>query len=424
MGNGRLLGGMERLFYQQNTVGSSNLTSILFFEGTLDLESIPVALARVQRAYPLLSAQIVADPFLRYEVGDGELSFQIIKRADAEHWRLCARQEVKRHHKERRIFVTFLIGPESGEIIVAADHTLADAKSLYAVCQVLIAGLNGKTTPLVPIGKAWEQRVTPGFRGFRGIWRTIMFVWKLLRRTPEQSLRFGRDTQNVNTVSYGFHFDRVTLARLKKVLDQNKSNLNSLFCAASMLAAFDVYSEEESGIACLNVPVSVREQIDPPASPVEMGMFISAFLQWHELSAKTDIWDLSRRILHTTRTGVQAGEAVILGKLAGAPKRPRPPKTDKARRRFEHSITVSNPGKLVSFEDLPNAKIVGYRNLGSLWTQESIVVVVLGYGENLFVDAEISLERLGHIPDAAQKLADGIRQRVLNLIEEPVAIPS
>jgi len=311
------------------------------------------------------------------------------------------------------------MGESAGEIIVAADHTLADAKSLYAVCQVLIDGLNGKDTALIPVGDAWEARVTKGFRGLRGLWRSIVFVWKLLRRTPEQSLRFGRDTQNVNTVSYGFHFDRETLARLKKVLDHNKTNLNSIFCAASMLAAFDVYSEEKSGIGCLNVPVSVRDQIQPPASPLEMGMFISAFLQWHELSGTTDIWELSRKILHTTRTGVQAGEAIILGKLARAPKKVGPPKIDKARRRFEHSITVSNPGKLVSFGDLPNAKIVGYRNLGSLWTQESIVIVVLGYGENLFVDAEISLERLGHIPDAAQKLAEGIRQRVLKLIEEP-----
>lgn len=417
MAKGRALGGMERLFYQQNGVGSSNLTSILFFEGTLDIASIPAALARLQIAYPLLSARIVADPKLRYEEQDGELPYQVIKREDANHWRLLARQEVKRQYGDSRIFITFLIGEGQGEIIVAADHTLADAKSLYAVCQFLIAGLNGKVIPYIPLGDCWEKRAPPAFKGWRGLWRMLRYVWKLLRSSPQQSLRFGRDTPNINTVSHGFHFDRETLVKLKTVLGQNKSNLNSLFCAASMLAAFDLYSEETSGIACLNIPVSLREQIHPPASPLEMGMFISAFLQWHRLDPNTDIWDLSRKILHSTRSGVQAGEPILLGKLAAAPERPSPPKVDKNRRRFEHSITVSNPGRLESFEDLPKAKIIGYRNLGSLWTQESIVIVVLGYGENLFVDAEISLERLGHIPDAAEKLAEGIRQRVLALIE-------
>ena len=148
-------------------------------------------------------------------------------------------------------------------------------------------------------------------------------------------------------------------------------------------------------------------------------MFVSAFLQWHALCENTNIWELSRDILHTIRSGVKTGEAILLGKLAKGPKRPAPPKPDKSRKRFEQSITVSNPGRLASFEDLPNARIIGYRNLGSLWTQESIVIVVLGYADQLFVYAEVSIERLGHIPRAAERLAAGIRQRILAAVDGP-----
>lgn len=417
MSRGRALGGMERLFHQQNSVGSSNLTSILFFEGSLDQSSIPEALKRVQASFPLLTAEIVADPKLRYEEADGEIPFQILKRLDAEHWRLQVRQEVRRKWTKGRMFVTFLIGDGFGEIILAADHTLADAKSMYAICQFLIAALNGKVTPLVPTGDAWEKRLTKSFRGIRGFFNMIRFVWNLFRHSPEKSLRFGKDLSNINTVSHGFQMDKLTLALLKRACDQNKSNLNSIFCAASVLAAFELYSEEKSGDVCLNVPVSVRDQIVPPASGEELGMFISAFLQWHRIDATSDIWELSRRILDRTRNGVKAGESIRLGQIAKGPEYPELPRPDKNRQRFEHSITVSNPGKLPSFEDLPNAKIVGYRNLGSLWSRESIVIVVLGYGDNLFVDAEISWERLGHVPDSAERLAKGIRHKVLSLLE-------
>lgn len=47
--------------------------------------------------------------------------------------------------------------------------------------------------------------------------------------------------------------------------------------------------------------------------------------------------------------------------------------------------------------------------------QESIVIVVVGYAGKLFVDAEVSVERLGHFPQMAETLAEAIKRKVLAL---------
>lgn len=411
---GRKLGGMERLFYQQNMIGSSNMTSILFFEGKIDLAEIPRALARLQKAYPSLTSRIVADPYPRFQPADGEIPFVVIPREDDEHFRRLARSEVRRQYDKERIFITFLVGEGKGEIILAVDHVLMDAKSLYAVCQYFIAAMHGREADFVPMGGPWEERLPAEYKGWAKVPKYYRFIKKIFRISPERSMRFGHDVKHVNTESYGFKLEKSFLKDLKVATDKHQTNLNAIFSAAAILTAHEIFNNCEPGTVCLNTPVSVRELMTPKASAEEMGMFLGAFLQWQPLSATPDIWELSRNILSTLRDGVKAGEAIMLGKLAGGPKKAELPKPDKNRERFTHSITVSNPGRLESFEDLPDAKIVGYRNLGSLWVQESITVVVLGYGEYLYVDAEISVERLGHFPNAAQKLAEGIRKRILD----------
>lgn len=357
----RRLGGMERLFHQQNSIGSSNLCGILSYEGSLDLSTLPAALAKVQATYPRLLSSIDADPVLSYQPRAGAIPFRVIDRQDDEHWRLIVREEVRRHYEQERIFVTILQGADRGEIIVAADHTLADAKSVTAICECFIAGMNGRASPPVPIGEAWEERLPTFHKGWRAFFRMIFFIRNLFRRAPKQSLIFGKDVPSYHTQTAGFVLDEATLQKLKLAIEREKTNLNALFCAASMLAAFESFSAEEAGVVCLNTPVSLREQIDPPASPQELGLFVSAFLQWQPVNRTTDIWQLSRNIKERLRSGVQAGESILLGKLANGPKRPAPPKPDKVRKRFEHSICVSNPGRMPPFEDLPKARIVAFR---------------------------------------------------------------
>jgi hypothetical protein len=417
MARGRRLGGMERLFHQQNQANSSNMCAILLYEGVIDKDMIPKALAEVQKAFPLLTAKIVADPYLRYEEATGEIPYRILQRRDDEHYRLLVREEVRRKYEDERMLLTVLEGSDRGELIFSIDHVLADAKSLYVVCQSFIAAMNGRPLSFVPVGDCWENRVSKPYRGFRGFWRQVRFVRRLFKGLPEKTRIFGRDVPHVHTHSFGFQLDSVLVKQLKVKTEEQKTNLNAIFCAAAMLAAFDQFAGGEAGAYGLNTPVSLRDKLDPPASPEELGMFLSGWLQWHELSPETDIWQLSRNILANLRDAVLRGDPVVLGQLGQGPKKPLPLKKDKARDRLNHAITVSNPGRLEAFENLPGARIHGYRNLGSLWQHESITVVVLTYGDYLCVDAEISVERLGHFPDAARKLAEGIRGRILALIE-------
>jgi len=417
MGRGRELGGMERLFFQQNSVGSCNMCSILFYEGDFDVDALPQALARVQTAFPLLTARIKADPYLRFEEAHDLIPFQVIERQSDNQWRLTVRNEVKRQYQDARIHITVVKGKGRGEIIVSIDHTLADAKSLYVVCQYLIAGMHQRELSYVPVGDAWESRVTREYRGVRGLVRKFQLVRKLFRVAPPRSIAFGVDATTRTVESFGVQFEKTTLARIKAASEANQTNLNALFCAAAMLTAFELFAQESSGVVCLNTPVSTREMIVPAASPLEMGMFLSTLLQWHGIDRTTNIWDLSRKILSTLRSDVKSGDPIALGLLAKGPRRPKVPKFDKNKARLAQSLTVSNPGRLESFEDLPDARIVGYRNLGSLWPQESITVVVLGYSDFLCVDAEISVERLGHVPNAASRLAQGIESRVLALLK-------
>lgn len=388
------------------------MISVLFYEGSIDIDTVPGALEQLLIAYPSLTHRIVADPKIRWVPDTGTISFEVIRREDDEHFRRLARTEVKRQYEKERLRIIFLVGEGKGEIIFAVDHVLMDAKSLYAVCKYFIEAMHGKKLSYIPRGNAWEERLPKEYRGFRAIKKIYSYIKRTYRSSPEESMIFGKDVTHVNTVSYGFSLDKEFLKNLKAVTDREKTNLNAIFAAAAILTAHEIFAEKKAGTVCLNVPVSVRDHMIPKAEGDEMGMFLGAFLQWHVIDDKTELFDLSRAIFDKIKTGVREGEPILLGKLAGAPKKPSPPRDDKHRKRFSHSITVSNPGRLESFPDLPNAKIVGYRNLGSLWTNESITVVVLGYGDHVFVESEISLERLGHFPEAAKALADGIKERV------------
>jgi hypothetical protein len=424
MARGRRLGGMERLFHQQNQANSSNMCAVLLYEGHIDTSMIPKALAEVQKAFPLLTARIVADPYLRYDEAPGEIPYRIMERRDDEHYRLLVRDEVRRRFDDTRMLLTVLEGPERGELIFSIDHVLADARSLYVVCQYFIAAMKGRRLSYVPVGDCWEKRVPRAFRWFRGFWKRVQFVRRLFKGLPQQTRIFGYDVPHIHTQSFGFQLESALVKKLKLRTEAERTNLNAIFCAAAMMAAFDQFAGGEAGAFGLNTPVSLREQLNPPAAAEEIGMFLSGYLQWHQLAPETDIWELSRNILTNLREAVKRGDPILLGQLGQGPRKPQPIKEDKARKRLNHAITVSNPGRLEAFEELPQARIYGYRNLGSLWQHESITVVVLTYGDYLCVDAEISVERLGHFPDAARRLAEGIRRRIMELIEEDVDVPA
>ncbi len=411
----RALGGMERLFHQHNGVGSTNFCVVLFVEGALQLDGLEAALDELLRIYPRIGARIVANPRLTFEAPAQavKIPYHIVERDSPEHWRALGEQVVLRKHGDARIDFTIVHGFEASEIIIGIDHALADGQSAYAIAKAFILCMNGERLPSYPVLGAMEERNPRAFRGFGAWQRAFRYAGRTLKRNPRAGHRFGEDVPSQTTSSAGLHLSKEQLGALKRNADAAEASLNAALCAACMQSAYAVFGGAEPTVLCLNTPTNLRKHIEPAASNEELGLFISGILQWHELGPDTDIWHLARGIRQGILTALEEEGPLKLGLLAGAPKKPsKPVKPNRFTARFEHSLTVTNPGRFDVLPALNGCRVTRYRTLVSVWAKESLTFLIQGYGDELFLDVQVSNEKFASSAKSSKELALDLEERL------------
>ncbi len=410
----RYLGGLERQFYQQNLIGSTNICTVLRLQGHLDLERLRQASQRLGEAYPLLLASIVANPHLRFSLAEAPQSipFEVLPMQGEDHWRLVLETELNRHYKrgEGLAALTVLLGKGGYDILLSADHSLVDGLSVSQLCRRLLEFYNERSEIMMAYAGPMEKRFPRQFRGFRGWWRAFRFIFTLGKLGP--ALQIGSSALTEHTLSYGFTFYQA--AELNALARAQGCNLFAAFSAVALKSIFELYGRSPSERLSLNTPVSLRAGTGTAAD--EIGVFLAGHMALYEVSQETKTWDLARQSFVTLKQGIEQGRPFLLALLARGARQPKQPKISSFAQDHRPTISISNLGRVDDFPVLPSAQVVEHHAVSAQGAKDPFALVLLSYQGKLYVDLQVSLEKMGR--EAGPSILARIQENLQRLLEE------
>ncbi|HYX31530.1 MAG TPA: hypothetical protein VE954_00360 [Oligoflexus sp.] len=413
----RYLGGLERQFYQQNLVGSTNICTVIRLHGSLDMARLQRATHDLGETWPLLRASIFADPYLRFSMhaAPASMPFHRERMQSEEHWRRLLVKELHRQYPigEGLGCVHVLEGDRGCDILLSLSHALADGLSSSYLLRCLLLLYKGESVPGARPSLPMEQRFPALYRGFRGWWQAFKFIFTLGKMGP--ALQIGEPVWTRQTLSHGFVFDHSQ--ELNALARKHGSNLFGAFCALALQTMFELYGEGESQNLSLNTPVSLRSGVG--AGPDEVGLFIAGHMALYQLHCTMDIWDLAKRCHDTLRSGVEAGRPYLLARLAGGARKPKPPKNSSYAAQHRPTVSISNLGRVEDFAALDTAQVYEHHALSAQGVKDPFAFVLISYQGRLYVDLQTSLEKMG--PEAGPKILRRLEEKLQNLVKAPLS---
>jgi len=408
----RYLGGLERQFYQQNLVGSTNICTVLRLRGSVDITRLRQATRDLAEAYPLLLASIVAEPHLRYSlhVAPEAIPFHVEKMQNDEHWRRLLEKELHRKYPigEGLSYVHVLEGEKNCDILLSLSHALADGLSSSHLCRALLLLYKGQSLPLSKPSLPMEKRFPLKFRGMRGWWQAFKFIFTLGKMGP--ALQVGSAAWTQHTLSYGFVFHKAQ--ELNALAREHGSNLFGAVCALSLQTIFELYGEGEAQNLSLNTPVSLRAGVG--ASPDEVGLFIAGHMALYRLQRGMDVWALARQCHETLKAGVDAGRPYLLALLARGARQPKMPKDSPYASQHRPTVSISNLGRVEDFPLLDGAQVYEHHALSAQSVKDPFALVLISYQGRLYVDLQTSLEKMG--TEAGPRILQRLEEKMLALV--------
>jgi hypothetical protein len=411
----RYLGGLERQFYHQNLVGSTNICTVMRLRGSLDMARLQEATHDLGETWPLLRASILADPYLRFsmQVAPAGIPFYRERMQSEGHWRRLLEKELHRQYPigEGLACVHVLEGDQGCDILLSLSHALADGLSSSYLGRCLLLLYKGESLPRAEPSLPMEPRFPAPYRGIRGWWQTFKFIFTLGKMGP--ALQIGESTWTRQTLSHGFVFHHSQ--ELNTLARKHGSNLFGAFCALALQTMFELYGSGESQNLSLNTPVSLRSGVG--AGPDEVGLFIAGHMALYQLHRTTDIWDLARQCHDTLKSGVEAGRPYLLARLAGGARKPKPPKNSNYASQHRPTVSVSNLGRVEDFPALDTAHVYEHHALSAQSIKDPFAFVLISYQGRLYIDLQTSLEKMG--AEAGPKILRRLEEKLLILVNTP-----
>lgn len=161
----RSLGAGERLFYRYSERNPAHFTIAAEFDEVLAVNRVWIALATVQRRHHLLSVHVEDRPGIRLgfyraqTVPPVELT---VRRGPEVAWQAAAAEELSRPFDRSRaplMRASLLQSPSRSALLLTFDHTIADGISSIVVLTDVIATLNGRTLPNLPVPQAQDDLI-------------------------------------------------------------------------------------------------------------------------------------------------------------------------------------------------------------------------------------------------------------------------
>jgi hypothetical protein len=414
----RYLGGLERQFYQQNLVGSTNICTVLRLRGSVDKARLLAATRELGEVFPLLRASIVADPYLRFSLTHApeSIPFDQKRMENDEHWRRLLEKEMHRQYGpgEGLACVHLLEGDKGSDILLSLNHALADGLSSSYLCRALLLLYQGEKLEAAKPSLPMEERFPAHFRGIRGWWAAFRFIFKLGKLGP--ALQIGNAAWTRTTLSTGFVFDHAQ--ELNALARTQGSNLFAVFCALAMQTMYELYGNSGKQNISLNTPVSLRAGVG--AGPDEVGLFIAGHLALYQLHPEMDVWELARQCHETLRKGVDEGRPYLLALLARASKKPKPPRDSAYASQHRPTVSISNLGRVDDFPRLEGAEVYEHHALSAQSVKDPFAFVLISYQNRLYVDLQVSLEKMG--ADAGPRITRHLEDKMLDLVASTIPI--
>ncbi len=327
----RKLGIFERAQDFTDRVAPFNVVGVLRLDGGPSPELLGAALASLQRRHPMLGVAIKRHGrCYSYVPGAPAITPESIRRADDEHWKAIAEQELNRAMATatgplmRCLFLDPGNPDGRSEIVLTFHHSVIDAASGANLCHELLS-LCGQQSealePLPPMGPS-EKYLPARHSGLGRYWRCASFL--LAQMADEARFRWG-SRGHPKPVIHPTGRCRVlpvrlsaedTAALLRRARTERVS-ANSVISATMLLAVHKHrYSGRDLPLRYMTM-ADLRRYLEPPVAAPNLGSHFATFRFTLPISREHGFWEISRKINQQVYTAARRGDKFTALLLSG-----------------------------------------------------------------------------------------------------------
>lgn len=398
----RRLSGLERQFYQQNLVGSTNIVCSLSFDSPLDSTLLKNALTQLMALHPVLSYNIMADPWIRFTTP--KESILPYAETPSDDWRGELEKDLNRQYPGPQIFLHHLIGKRS-HVLLGLNHAVVDGLSSLNLARDLIDLYSGREISVLKHGSGVEDRFPKSFRGARGWWRAFKFIFVLAKMGPALQIGLLRPTQH--TASLGFTFDQ--MHSLNAQAKSKGSNFFALFSAIVLKALHELYvPNQRAANLSLNTPVSLRPLCGVHSK--EIGVFLAGHLGLYQIQEDHDPFLLAKECFEALKSGISEGRPLLLTRWARGSRKAKPPKVPLKVSTHRPTASISNLGRVEEFPPAIDARIIEVHAVSAQSMKDPFAFVLTTYGDHTYIDLQYSREKIRD--EEAHAMLEAVRQKL------------
>jgi Condensation domain len=334
------------------------MARVIAVEGALTPREVQTALRALQARHPLLRARLAADPEPRFEHGvAGPLLLRVVQRESDQHWQSELSGLLNRPGttgSSPLFAVCYVYGEHArrGELILIADHAIADGVSMNSLCAELLQlckrGASLPTRPtlptleqLLPHRSRWEKASSFG-----------LALGRMARVLVSRTLR-ERRTPAAGTVHVCRELTALHTRRLLARSRLERTTITGALLAATVLTLESRHPGHPQ--LAVTVPVDLRPRLPArTVSAADLGHYTSVV--YLSTRAQSSLWPLARALkaqLEQTVTSRRLLAAVPLVYRAGRAfmRKNMPP--------LAHAM-VSNSGVVPFAPDYGSFRAVGF----------------------------------------------------------------
>lgn len=363
VGPAQPLGASGKFFLALARQRPTRLSRVIAIEGSLPPQRIQAALRRLQARHPLMRARVIdgGAPHIAHDV-PGAIELSVIPRESAWHW-----QRVLESLLEERSLPTsplfsahYVYAPSARrqELILVAEHVVADGVCMNALCAELFALCGGEPAlpsreiqptleELLPESSRWERATSFG-----------LAMGRLARVVLSRTLREKRTA----AVGTAYTYRELTSDETTRLLTKAR-NEKTTVTGALLAATMQAVGRQKSGTPqlAITVPVDLRPRIAAGRlTSADVGHYTSVV--YLASRARQSFWPLARSL--KSQLDRTAGSKRLLAEL---------PMVYRAGRRFMHGgrpplahVMVSSSGIVPLSADYGTFRTVGFHSATSI----------------------------------------------------------
>src|SRR5258706_1304608 len=316
----RGLGIFERALVISDRHAPFNVVSVLQLEHPPAPKIVQHALMILQKRHPLMQAGIKVRRFER--LSTRSLAFKAIEQQGDLNWLDIVEQEMNtRLDITSELFrAAYIFNDKTATLILTFHRAIMDAAAginmLVELLQICAMALLSDEAPLLPdleVAQAVEEHFPPAFKGLPGLVKVFQYALSQMGDEFRYHLRVrGKRISSVQLGGKGFPLT-ITLPeslvdKLSKRCRNEKVTFNSLLNATLLLATNRwLYAGNLTPMRTFSF-ADLRPYTVPPTSAEHLANYISMLRFTEEVSAKSNIWEVTRSLHNKIYCALKRGD--------------------------------------------------------------------------------------------------------------------